>query len=217
MTFTGTSQRTTITYTAFVEESVPEVVVMVAVVVVTVARRRRFDGLVYRNALSYVGVSTCVTAALDDDQTDKYQWDDDDDARNDDEPRLTIELDCRSCTWCCRCWRPSRRSSCRCYCLSSSCVNRQHGPLAVDKLRNEIEFEFDIRYYVPINTKLVTSKTFFPANLLATTEDTKANTSKANIRPEHKNATTQNNGSVFTNISAQWHCIYQCRAVSPVR
>jgi len=71
--FTGTSQRTIITYTAFVEESLLEVVVMVAVVVVTVARRRRFDGLVYRNALSYVGVSSSVTAALDDDQTDKYQ------------------------------------------------------------------------------------------------------------------------------------------------
>lgn len=71
--FTGTSQRTIITYTAFVEEGLPEVVVMVAVVVVTVARRRRFDGLVYRNALSYVGVSSSVTAALDDDQTDKYQ------------------------------------------------------------------------------------------------------------------------------------------------
>jgi len=33
---------------------------------------------------------------------------------------------------------------------------------------------------------------YFPANLLASTQETKINTTKANIHPEHKNTTTQN-------------------------
>jgi len=35
-------------------------------------------------------------------------------------------------------------------------------------------------------------ETFFPANLLASTEETKPNVTKANIHLEHKNTTTQN-------------------------
>jgi len=35
--------------------------------------------------------------------------------------------------------------------------------------------------YIPLGTKQVISETFFPANLLANTEESKPNTTKANI------------------------------------
>ena len=43
----------------------------------------------------------------------------------------------------------------------------------------------------PNQHKLVISETFFPANLMASTEETKPNTPTANIHSEHKNITTQ--------------------------
>ena len=44
----------------------------------------------------------------------------------------------------------------------------------------------------PNQHKQVISETFFPANLMASIEETKPNTPKANIHSEHKNITTQN-------------------------
>jgi len=44
----------------------------------------------------------------------------------------------------------------------------------------------------------------FPANLLARTEETKLNTTKANIHPKHKN-TTQNKHTKKTN--ARFRCV----------
>jgi len=48
-------------------------------------------------------------------------------------------------------------------------------------------FDFELRIYVPLYTKVVISETFFPASLLAGTEETEPNATKANIHPEHKN------------------------------
>ena len=42
-------------------------------------------------------------------------------------------------------------------------------------------FDFELRFYVPLDIKYVISETFFPANLLASTEQTKPNITKANI------------------------------------
>jgi len=50
---------------------------------------------------------------------------------------------------------------------------------------------FELRFYIRLNTKQAISKTFFAANLLASTEETIPNTAKANIYPEHMNTTTQ--------------------------
>jgi len=47
------------------------------------------------------------------------------------------------------------------------------------------------KVYVPLDTKQDILETFFPANLLVCTEETKPGTIKANIHPEHK-YTTQN-------------------------
>ena len=49
---------------------------------------------------------------------------------------------------------------------------------------------FELRFYVPLDTKYVISETFFPANVLASTEETKNNILNANIDPEHKNTAT---------------------------
>jgi len=46
--------------------------------------------------------------------------------------------------------------------------------------------EYEFRFNDPFDTKQVISDTFFPANLLASTEETKPNTTKANIPPEQK-------------------------------
>jgi len=43
-----------------------------------------------------------------------------------------------------------------------------------------------LRFYVPLDIKWVISKTFFPANLLVSTEETKPKTAKANISSETK-------------------------------
>jgi len=48
-------------------------------------------------------------------------------------------------------------------------------------------FDFELRIYVPLYTKVVISETFFPASLLAGTEETEPNATKANIHPEQKN------------------------------
>jgi len=42
-------------------------------------------------------------------------------------------------------------------------------------------FDYQLRFYVPLDTKQVTSETFFPATLLASTDGTKPNTTQANI------------------------------------
>jgi len=44
---------------------------------------------------------------------------------------------------------------------------------------------FELRF--PLDTKQVILETSFPANLLASTEETKPNMTKANIQPGHKN------------------------------
>jgi len=52
---------------------------------------------------------------------------------------------------------------------------------------SECNRTFELRFYVPLNTKQVISETIFPANLLDNTEETKPNTTEAKIHPEHKN------------------------------
>ena len=49
----------------------------------------------------------------------------------------------------------------------------------------------ELRFHVPLSIKQVILEMFFPASLLASTEETKPNTTKANIHREHKNTTTQ--------------------------
>jgi len=46
--------------------------------------------------------------------------------------------------------------------------------------------DFELRFYVPLDTKQVISETLFPANLLASTEETKSSTTRTNIYREHK-------------------------------
>jgi len=48
-------------------------------------------------------------------------------------------------------------------------------------------FDFELRFYIPLDTKAVISETFFPDDLLAGTEETEPNATKANIYPERKN------------------------------
>ena len=43
-----------------------------------------------------------------------------------------------------------------------------------------------LRFYDPLDKRSVILGTFFPANLLASTEENKPNAAKANIHPEHK-------------------------------
>jgi len=43
-----------------------------------------------------------------------------------------------------------------------------------------------LRFYVSLNTKQVIWETLFPANLLASTEETKSITTKINIHTERK-------------------------------
>ena len=50
-----------------------------------------------------------------------------------------------------------------------------------------IHTDIELRFYVQLIVKQVISETFFPANFLASTEETKPNTTKANIHPKHKN------------------------------
>ena len=56
---------------------------------------------------------------------------------------------------------------------------------------SECNRTFELRFYIPLNAKQVILETIFPANLLDNTEETKLNTTEANIRPEHKNTITQ--------------------------
>ena len=46
-----------------------------------------------------------------------------------------------------------------------------------------IDILIELRFYVPLNTKWVTSETFFPDNLLAKHRKTTSNTTKANMHP----------------------------------
>jgi len=48
------------------------------------------------------------------------------------------------------------------------------------------DFVYEILFYIPFDTKQVILETFFPATLLADTEETTLSTTKANIHPEHK-------------------------------
>ena len=75
---------------AFIEEHPTVVVVMVTVVVVAVTRRRGFDGVVERYALSYVGRLTSTTTP-DGDQSRHDDEQDGSDTRHHYEPDLTME------------------------------------------------------------------------------------------------------------------------------
>ena len=55
-------------------------------------------------------------------------------------------------------------------------------------------FDFELKFYVPLDTKQVILETFFPANLWSglSSEETKPNATKAHIHPKHYNTTTEN-------------------------
>jgi len=63
----------------------------------------------------------------------------------------------------------------------------------------------ELRFYVTLDTKYAISDTFFPANLLASTEETKPNTTKANIHTKHKNTTTQNQRKKLKPALVAWY------------
>ena len=50
----------------------------------------------------------------------------------------------------------------------------------------DFDFDFQLRFYTSLDPKQVILETFFPANLLVTTEETKPNITKAIIHLDQK-------------------------------
>jgi len=48
------------------------------------------------------------------------------------------------------------------------------------------DFDYELRFYIPLDTKQVILETFFLSHRLASTKETKTNTTKASIHMEHK-------------------------------
>jgi len=67
-------------------------------------------------------------------------------------------------------------------------LGTKSGPIAsAANVAGSQEFEFELRFHVPLDAKFVISETFFPANLLASTEEAKPNTTKSNnTKIQHK-------------------------------
>ena len=76
--------------------------------------------------------------------------------------------------------------------IQTSTNRRHHRHSAADPRRFHLTpcyWVFHLRFYVPLDTKWVISETFFAANFLARTAETKPNTAKASIHPKYKRTT----------------------------
>jgi len=79
--------------------------------------------------------------------------------------------------------------------------------------------QFELRFHVPLVTKWVISERFFPASFLASTKETKSNSTKANIHPEHKNTTTKTGierAEALADISRSALCCHSNEARAPI-
>jgi len=65
----------------------------------------------------------------------------------------------------------------------------------------------ELRFYVPPNTKLVISETFFPANLHGWHRKTKSNTTKTNIKQneQKKNKTKARFDCLLRSLAWKWN------------
>jgi len=137
-----------------------------------------------------------------------------------------------SFTMCANCWKmvPNSTIVCSIFSIASDRL------LIYESWQHETTAYFSAKVLRPTRHKQIIPETFFPANLLASAQEAKSNTIKANIHPEHKilqhkiNKTTmwanaQRDGCtaeyrwrpLFNAVKFGWCPLQDCRAINAAK